>query len=132
MIVYLRGEFDSCAQPALREAFHWITGPVTFDVSDAWLGAAALGEIVCLAKRIGSDSVTLSNPPPVMRRLFAVSQLDRIIHIAPGDAPHRPHDVHPRAIWPRGRSARAKSPKANAPSSTLGASPVRGTFIHTN
>jgi anti-anti-sigma regulatory factor len=132
VIVHLRGEFDSCAQPALREAFHWITGPVTLDVADAWLGAAALGEIVCLAKRIGLPNVTLLNPPPVMRRLLAVSQLDRIIRITNGDAATHTHEVHSRTSFPRGRTSRVISPKANDPCSTLVAQSNRGTVIHTN
>lgn len=81
MIVRLNGDFDSRTQPALHEGFGWITGPVTIDVASAWLSATALGEIACLAKRIGMQNVTLSNPGPILRRVLTISRLDRIIRV---------------------------------------------------
>lgn len=81
MLVHLNGEFNSRTQAELHSAFDRITGAVTIDVSGAWLGASALGEVVCLARRVGYQNVTLANPGPVMRRLLTVSGLDRIVRI---------------------------------------------------
>ena len=79
MLVHLNGEFNSDSQAELHRAFGKITGAVTFDVSGAWLGASALSEVVCLARRVGFRNVTLANPGPLMRRLLSVSGLDRIV-----------------------------------------------------
>jgi hypothetical protein len=81
MLVYLNGDFNFHSQAELRSAFDRITGAVTIDVSDAWLGASAWGEVVTLARRIGRQNVTLANPGPVMRRLLTVSGIDQIVRI---------------------------------------------------
>jgi anti-anti-sigma regulatory factor len=81
MLVHLNGEFNSRRQAELHSTFDRITGAVTIDVSDAWLGASALGEVVCLARRVGYQNVTLANPGPVMRRLLTVSGIDRLVRV---------------------------------------------------
>jgi anti-anti-sigma factor len=86
LIVRLNGHFDSCAQPALHEAFNWIAGPVTIDLrNNTSLGAAALAELVMLARRLGDQRVTVVNPSPLMRRLIAATRLDRVLHVSPCD-----------------------------------------------
>jgi anti-anti-sigma regulatory factor len=119
MIVRLNGDFGSGTQPALRDAFRWITSPVTIDIANAWLGSVALGEVVYLAKRIGSENVTLANPAPMMRRVLTVSQLDRLLRVTPAG----PGCADPRAagVTPP-REARVESPKPKDPAARYGVS----------
>ena len=81
MFVRLNGQFDSCSQPALRDAFRWIENPVTIDLGNAWLGAAALAEVVCLTRRLGQRNVTLANPSLMMRRLIVDTRMDRLLQM---------------------------------------------------
>jgi len=81
VVVRLNGEFDHRTQAALREGFAWITGPVIIDLSHAWLAAAGLGEVMALAKRIGIENVILADPTPIMRRILAVTQIDRVLSV---------------------------------------------------
>jgi hypothetical protein len=86
MIVRLNGEFGASTQFALREGFDRITGPVTIDLRNASLAAAALGEIMLLANRIGVRNVTLANPAPMTRKILSVTHLDRVLRVtAVGD-----------------------------------------------
>jgi hypothetical protein len=103
MFVYLNGDFNSRSQAELHSAFDRITGAVTIDVSGAWLGACAWGEVVTLARRVGPENVTLANPGPVMRRLLTVSGLDQIVRIVdPGQiAQPRGTEQHVLAVIQR-------------------------------
>src|SRR5665213_314720 len=86
MIVRMNGQFGAATQFALRESFDWITGPVTIDLRNASLAAAALGEIMLLANRIGIRNVTLANPAPITRKILSVTHLDRVLRVtAVGD-----------------------------------------------
>ena len=81
MLVYLNGQFGPGSQAKLHKAFGKINGPVTFDVSGAWLSSSALAEVVCLARRVDPSKVTLANPGPLLRRLLTVSGLDRVVSV---------------------------------------------------
>lgn len=81
MVVRLSGTFDYNTQAALREGLEWVNGPVVIDVKDAWLTAAALGEIMLLAKRIGIADITLANPSPIMRRVLTLTHCDQLFRI---------------------------------------------------
>ena len=81
MIVRLNGQFDAKTQAALREGLDWVAGPVVIDLKNAWLTATALGEIMLLASRIGSQNVALADPTPVMRRILALTHIDRVLRV---------------------------------------------------
>ena len=85
MIIRLKGEFDAHTQDALRSALSWVEGPVKIDITEAHLSAAALGEIVILAHRIGSRKVTILNPSPIMRRILSLTGISSIIGVAARD-----------------------------------------------
>jgi hypothetical protein len=114
LIVRLNGQFDSCAQPALHEAFRWIESRVIIDLGNAWLGAAALAEVVCLARRLGARNVTLTNLSPMMRRMITGARMDRLVHVALRDAePVAPKTslgyVQPPALRPQALSRTARA-----------------------
>jgi hypothetical protein len=81
VIVQLTGKFGAYNQPALREGLAWITSPVTFDLTQAWLESGAWGEIMLLAKRIGSANVTLANPSPFMRQVLYLTHIDCVLRV---------------------------------------------------
>jgi anti-anti-sigma regulatory factor len=87
LIVRLTGHFDSWAQPELRNAFNCVESPVIIDLRHASLGAAALAELVWLARRLGDLRVTIANPSPLLRRLIVEMKLDRVLHLSPCDEP---------------------------------------------
>ena len=81
MIVRLNGRFDAYSQEALRAGFNLVRGPVTIDLQNATLAAAALGEIMALANRIGIQNVELIDPGPLLRKILALTQLDRVLPV---------------------------------------------------
>jgi anti-anti-sigma regulatory factor len=85
VIVQLTGNFDAYNQPALREGLAWVAGPVTLDLTKAWLASGAWGEILLLAKRIGPANVTLANPSPFMRQVLSLTQIDRVLSVTHRD-----------------------------------------------
>jgi anti-anti-sigma regulatory factor len=82
MIIRLRGEFGVSEQSAMREAFQWVTGPVTIDLQNATLAANALGEIMVLGNRIGPQNVRLVNPTVIMRKILSLTHLDRVLSVS--------------------------------------------------
>ncbi len=115
MIVRLNGQFDSCAQPALHEAFGWIAGPVTIDLTRAWLGAAALAEVVLLTRRLGSENVSLVNLTPTLRRIVIDARMDRLLRIVQSDAPEPvSHNAHSMYVHRPSHRAKALSRTARA------------------
>ena len=82
MIIRLSGEFGVSEQSAMREAFQWVTGPVTIDLQNATLAANALGEIMSLANRIGPQNVRLVNPTVIMRKILSLTHLDRVLSVS--------------------------------------------------
>ena len=87
MIIRFNGQFDQYAQAALRDGLGMVRTCATIDLSGATLAAAALGEIMALANRIGPENVELINPDPLMRKILKVTQLDRVLAVH--DADHR-------------------------------------------
>jgi hypothetical protein len=81
MVIRLNGQFGYSQQRAMREAFEWVTGPVTIDLENATLEANALGEIMILANRVGSQNVRLINPTVIMRRILSVTHMDRVLSV---------------------------------------------------
>jgi anti-anti-sigma regulatory factor len=81
MVVRLNGQFDIYTQSALREGLRWVRGPVVIHIGDAWLASAALGELLALANRIGPANVELADPSPFMRKILAITQIDRILRV---------------------------------------------------
>jgi anti-anti-sigma regulatory factor len=82
MIIRLNGEFGGSEQSAMRDAFQWVTGPVTIDLQNATLAANALGEIMLLANRIGLQNVRLINPTVSMRKILSLTHLDRVLSVS--------------------------------------------------
>jgi anti-anti-sigma regulatory factor len=82
MIIRLNGEFGVSEQSAMRDAFQWVTGPVTIDLQNATLAANALGEIMLLANRIGLQNVRLVNPTVIMRKILSLTHLDRVLSVS--------------------------------------------------
>jgi anti-anti-sigma regulatory factor len=81
VIIRFNGQFDQYAQAALREGLGMVQTSATIDLSGATLAAAALGEIVALANRIGPEKVELINPDPLMRKILKLTQLDRVLAV---------------------------------------------------
>jgi hypothetical protein len=81
MIIRLRGQFGASEQSALRAGFDWVSSSATIDLQNATLGAGALGEIMVLAKRVGSENVSLVKPTPLTRRVLSLTQLDRVLSV---------------------------------------------------
>jgi hypothetical protein len=123
LFVRLSGDFDSRMQPALHDAFHWIEGPVTIDVGHAWLGAAALAEIVCLSRRLGPQNVTLANASAILRRLIIATRMDRLLRmvLCEDPAPAAPNTylgpVHGRGNRPQALSRSARAARSGVHSS---------------
>jgi anti-anti-sigma regulatory factor len=87
MIIRLNGEFGFSEQSAMRDAFQWVTGPVTIDLQNATLAANALGEIMLLANRIGLENVRLVNPNVVMRKILSLTHFDQVLSVSNDFAP---------------------------------------------
>jgi anti-anti-sigma regulatory factor len=81
VIIRFNGQFDQYAQAALREGLGLVRTSATIDLSGATLTAAALGEIMALANRIGTKNVELINPDPLMRKILKVTELDRVLAV---------------------------------------------------
>jgi anti-anti-sigma regulatory factor len=81
VIIRLRGQFGAFEQSALRAGFDWVSSSASIDLQNATLGAGALGEIMALAKRVGSENVTLVKPTPLTRRVLSLTQLDRVLSV---------------------------------------------------
>jgi hypothetical protein len=82
MVIRLNGEFGVSQQSALRDAFQWVTGPVTIDLENATLTANALGEIMLLANRIGLQNVRLVNPTVFMRKILSLTHFDQVLSVS--------------------------------------------------
>jgi anti-anti-sigma regulatory factor len=81
VIIRLNGRFDQYSHEALRAGFALVRTSATIDLRNATLAAAALGEIMALANRVGVENVELINPDPLMRKILKVTQLDRVLAV---------------------------------------------------
>jgi anti-anti-sigma regulatory factor len=82
MIIRLKGEFGASQQSSMRDAFQWVTGPVTIDLQNATLAANALGEIMLLANRVGLENVRLINPTVTMRKILSLTHFDQVLSVS--------------------------------------------------